>query len=685
MRVEGYLGDVVAGLPRFSGVVRELPTSQNGYMLRGTTWNHLLERQTTMRTETFIGTTRQLAQLASRTWQLTYADDFTTDLSGYTATTYLFNAGSPSGSGSWALVPATVSPEGLPAVKAHADAFNLSILLTNGTFPQSAWDDCLFEATIHFYADNSPSNTSGSRACGNVGIVVSAQDPQDFTYAMVGALASGPVSAPNFLTNSQQLHAEISSFSGTPPSQVQGPFFDSTGFVSRVTTSAGIDYRCQLQVQGRWDGSQYLWRVLVNGADMGVTTLGRFGRPAAGGKIGFFIYGGNVNGSGGPPGSTLPIAYVSNFTFRSKSNTWFQQGSFAPATKNLSGIVSRHSHLDLLTAAATIEGYVYRDTPGVGSDRLDWGAAVGADLSADVRFEEGVNLIDVELEPNMEGLATDVELASGATSDAASIHWLNIPAARRFGILSEQANSLRTGDFTSDVQFAKALSAFRGTPGLGKTLTVLRDVGTADRWRELDFVTVHAPRMGLPNARVQVLGYEFVEGEEIMTITADQFPISMQAPQERRAWSMVGALSEGITILTPSTFSSPFDASFGQPNSTIASSGGVVLTAPGPNSANVLHNYFVLNANGGFLLEGLLSFHIEGALSCQVFFVANGLTQNFTNIGLTNFGPGDYGPYDVTQDLVNNVGTFDVQLINSAGASGFCQSQVALYFPARAF
>jgi hypothetical protein len=215
---------------------------------------------------------------------------------------------------------------------------------------------------------------------------------------------------------------------------------------------------------------------------------------------------------------------------------------------------------------------------------------------------------------------------------------------------------------------------------------VLRDLRTADRWRELDTVTMHCPRVGLNNARVQVLGYIFVEGEGQMDLVGDQYPIGMLDPGQRHWWSTVAALSEGGNLLSVGTGGAPFDPTYGQPNLINASSGRVAITGIGGEC----DCFFRLANNDTFFLKCDFSFHIEGPVAMKIYLLIGNVALSTAALGNQVFGAGDYGPFSLLPDIQSAIlfgdfaGTAILQAVNTNGNSGFMSSQVDIYEPTRA-
>jgi hypothetical protein len=67
------------------------------------------------------------------------------------------------------------------------------------------------------------------------------------------------------------------------------------------------------------------------------------------------------------------------------------------------------------------------------------------------------------------------------------------------------------------------VSTNKGTPGASYTARVIRDPSTADRYRELDYVTINAPTLGINHKKMLVLARTFTEGSPEETLVLGQY------------------------------------------------------------------------------------------------------------------------------------------------------------------
>ena len=113
-----------------------------------------------------------------------------------------------------------------------------------------------------------------------------------------------------------------------------------------------------------------------------------------------------------------------------------------------------------------------------------------------------------------------------------SIIWPRIGAAGDM-VLTDTVADVSIPSFTLLARTAAALQAIKANPWLAKQISVVRDPQTADRWRELDYVTLHSPSLSIAAQKVLVLGYTFTEGLATQTIYLDQYTDAMALSAER--------------------------------------------------------------------------------------------------------------------------------------------------------
>jgi hypothetical protein len=199
--------------------------------------------------------------------------------------------------------------------------------------------------------------------------------------------------------------------------------------------------------------------------------------------------------------------------------------------------------LDTLHHSATLDGYVLRYTPqALGNTplpisgmlslgTLDYGptATVTSDLTDTVIFTEGYDLLSCEIEPNAELFTTTARVAGTPGGDSGgSVDWRNIAAIRKYGFLVETVMGVAFAGFPILALLGKAIVGKRTTlaSGTAKTITIIRTADNAERWRELDRISIKAPSLGLNNTTSTVVAYTFTEGSAEQTLTLDQYPLS---------------------------------------------------------------------------------------------------------------------------------------------------------------
>lgn len=499
-RIEGYLGAYQAGNPKVSGYITGLPIAENDYTIEATDSLWLAQRARTDRTLAFNGTTDTLLKNSLKAYGLIYGDDACNTFTGYT------------NNGTWG----ATTEEGLNVFQAGAGGDGL--LYTTSSYTNAQYADCVIDAMYHVSTPATPGNTAEG------GIIAAVTDANNL---VMGRVLMQCITATAFT-----ISAEIWT-------KVAGVYTQRSSIpILKGLTSNHL--RCQVRLFGVQSGANYTWRVTVNGFDVGCT----------------YTYAATPSGAVGlrslKTGSAVgEVAYATNLYFANKQSI-FAQGTITAGTKTLNQTFSRVPLLDLWNIAATAEGFQWRKNPKAGlyADTVDFGV-LGTDLTASVKFVEGDNLIDAQVSPNVEPLATEVELlAAPGVDNQGTITWHNITAMKKYGVIADSYQSQDVADFLGQRSLVQAVAAKRAAPGAAKTLKVLRDSSTADKWRELDSVEVTAPRLGLNHQSVLVLAYTLEEGSAEQEITCDQFPLGTLEHSFGRLIRSVDALSNATAGAT---------------------------------------------------------------------------------------------------------------------------------------
>jgi hypothetical protein len=189
--------------------------------------------------------------------------------------------------------------------------------------------------------------------------------------------------------------------------------------------------------------------------------------------------------------------------------------------------------LDVWSRLATREGFMWRYTPQpyvVGTRTLgtvDYEADPGTDRSNSIIFRQrDGNLLSLTLDDNADPYTASSEVAGLSTLDGGGIaYFTDIATLQSIGAYEDQLLAGTHSDFNSLSHAARNILSNKvkvGSTG-NKTATVLRDALTADKFRELDKVTLDWPALGINNASARVLVRQVAEGITTETLTLDQF------------------------------------------------------------------------------------------------------------------------------------------------------------------
>lgn len=243
-------------------------------------------------------------------------------------------------------------------------------------------------------------------------------------------------------------------------------------------------------------------------------------------------------------------AWFANLVGISGQQKTFAQGTYSSPGMLINNQLSNagQSYLDINVAAASAEGQYIRYTPSRLSTTTnidgrtayslgtwDYGVTPGTDRSASVVFIEGDNLIDASIEPNAEFFATKTRAVGVPLNDSGgTAEWINVISANTYGIWEDNTPIVGPTDWTLLRRAAATVIANKTNLNNAKTITVARDPQTADVWRELDYVTVHAPTIGLNHVKALVMAYDFTEGSQTQTLWLDQFAKGAYSMPARR-------------------------------------------------------------------------------------------------------------------------------------------------------
>lgn len=535
-RIEGYYGQPGAGNPRVTGIIREKPSTFNSFALKGIDSIGILLGTSTGRSEQFNGRTDQLFMYALQGYamQANSSDDF----SGVIATLWNNNGG-------WST---NANPNGLAAIKASNSGDG--VLSSKTSYANATYNNCYISGWFYLIC----ANTTGSVA--EAGCIAAYQDINNY---ILGRALMRQAFTQGSANSRYEVDAEIWIKSlGTWTLLVRK---------NNVVVTANNNAWLQVSLFGKQIGATYQWEVQINGSPSGclyqyqATPAGSTGYRSliTSNTMGPFTF--NAANSS---------CWVSNVTFVAKQNL-VNPGNIVQGTKSIMQTFSNTHSLDMVNLAAMTEGYSWRKNPGVGIDTIDFGPSVGTDYSSRVFFIEGDNLESrSSIDTNFDQPVTANRLfGSPGQDNAGYIEWVNIAAAKQYGLWIGTLSVDEASDFGAQQRLVQTITNLQAAPGSAKDLFVIRDEQTADVWRELDYVTVVSPRLGLNNQVVQVMSYTLEEGSPAQEIIGDQYPKSMIVSDLRRLRSLLDGLASGTASVSPSVSSSQggvvYDSRYGTP------------------------------------------------------------------------------------------------------------------------
>lgn len=489
LRIEGYTGPVGAGSPRFSGIITSFDKGYSSYEISGKSDLWQLAATITPPGFQFIGSIASSALFEDydTMHRMLWGDDFTNfSLSNYTV------------SGTWST--GTFSAFGTPALASvtPGNGVTTAYLMKTSFQPNVTYllsPPYWSEVTAQASSLNSTSQFGFRVSDGaNVSLLVLQQNATSPTYYDAKYYYNGTL----VTSKAQALQAPASGvFQMTLNCDLGTVNTDWSAFTVNGTV-------CLTQTP----------------AHNGITQVGLyFSQSTAGGQVQFANF-------------AVLDAFGGVFTVGQNSTG---SNYFSAAGQFLSGL----SHLDLMQQAMELEGWYYRLTPkqltgppfGPGATlhnnywgTLDMGPSIGSDLSSSVIFRGGKNLVGAVIEPNAEFFATAVRVGgtpSSTSGGQATIR--NIGKTSAYGVIEDNVPAIAAADFNTLYRNGQAVAANKLALNLAKSVTVLRDPETVDKFRELDYITVDEPLLGLNNYKARVLAYTYEEGSVTQDLTLDQY------------------------------------------------------------------------------------------------------------------------------------------------------------------
>ena len=492
-KIEGYIGNVAQGTPKFSGVITGLQKTATSFVIQGYDTLWWLKMSPFIPGETLVSTNTGDTILSSfkGTWEILRTDDFSggsTNLtSNYTQTPAAqWTATTDPNFGLSAIQCSTVSPSTRAFVIANATAtaaqWQISRTSAIGTIVAGTDTSDAGELCVVVESDSTGANCVFGRAIMRQTSATWAVDAEIWQN-VAGTL--------------------------TLKAQVQNIF---TGLLTKT-------FRCEVTMHGTLSaGATLLWTLLINGQSGTSWDSGAAGISSR--SPGFTHL---------PASAGSPTVYIDrlSWTYRNNTTPRFNAGSVTVGTRTLqqSVVGNNQAQLDMWVLAMGLDGFFIRKNPIGGSkgDTYDFAVSPGTDRSGQIRFVEGVNVENVEVTAASELYATDVRMTALPGGDSGgAVTWSRIGSAGDM-VLTDTVADVSTPSFTLLVLSAKYLQAIKVSPWAAKTLSVLRDPQTADQWRELDYVTLHYPSLNINNLKVLVLGYTWAEGSASQTVYLDQY------------------------------------------------------------------------------------------------------------------------------------------------------------------
>jgi len=528
LKVEGYNGDAVAGTPVLSGVITkmDLPLGAQ-WVLSGSDTLLWLQQSQLMPGEVLAAPGTgvlpthgyEIVEALSGTQEVIWDDDFTNwngGGSGHTSSDYTLSNFSFTSSDPVAGQPALTSTSLQPT-----DAYALTSTSWNKT-TQYAFST----VSIH-----------GSMVAGTAGVGATVSEASiillsDSTWqngvlllvALAGTATAGLFNVTATIYTKSSGTYTLRAGTNTILQNVRSPF--SFEVFASIYFNAG----------------RFEVRITINGQD--ANTLIQGVTVPASGRIGL-RFSASTGGS--------PAVYVNRIQFHGRNgpsigSAWgtprfplgtINTGSAASIASELSP--NQATHLDMMTLAASVDGFALRKNPGAGAnaDSLDYTASPGTDYSASVVFEEGVNIVaqgsTFQNIADLYGTDAKVNGVPG-TDSGGSVTWGRIGAAGDM-VLTDTSADVGPIGFAFLLLYAKAIQSRKAAPLVAVQLAVARTaelLKANNGWgpREWDTVQVHVPTYVIDHQSAMIVGYTISEASAVVTYYLTQFPESRlpQAP-----------------------------------------------------------------------------------------------------------------------------------------------------------
>lgn len=529
MRAEGYLGGKVTGTPRFSGIVTDMtPTLGAPWELSGIDSLWLLQQSQVLPGETILlnGVGTAFSTKAFTGCQTVILDDgFANWNSGDSANYHANNGG-------WSFTPGDPLFN-LPALQATADNANE---ITVASFTANPGQLSAATVTLH--------GVVAATGVGPIGVgILLKSDSTGLNATMLDFFLTETGGG----TQIYNVTVRIGTWSAGTYTQQVGV----SNYFTNVSATFPFELTAVLSQQptGPSGGQTGLVKVILNGQDKNVQ-WGGGGAPA--GLIG-------IRNANSPASGTC---YVNQLLVRGRTSgavgeagfgtNRFQGGSaFGSLTSPGQPTIGQgQSHLDVLQLAATFDAATIKKIPGAGVDGDFLVYVVGSqgnDFSNAITLREGINVIDqdtaVSSVPEM--LGTDVRFTAIPSGPSNNTDSGGLATWSRLGqpgdtVLVDSVADVGISGFTMMVNWARQIQARKVNPLQAVQVRVVRD----DDWigvhgnngfgyptwivgagpGEFDLVSVELPSLNVELQILQIVGYDFEEGEESMIVYFSQLP-----------------------------------------------------------------------------------------------------------------------------------------------------------------
>lgn len=518
LRVEGYVGPI-AGAPRYAGVITDVSIDSAGaFTLSGQSDVWIASKQKPFPGEVFTntpsGALNSLGRARSYVGENIVA--LTDQFNPYTSGNYLSDHLSFGlTAGTWS---GTTDDNGINSNVVTDSTGNAATLINKtGTAATGDSDHNQFvECTMRFNA----STVSDTTNSGKAGVLISSSNAN--SQDLIVAYATIKF---NSTTSQFDVDATIQTYVGG----VLGTNVSASNVLTNVNDPDGF-VPLQLQLLT----NRYQTAFSINGSVVLQTTNGTsYFSPSTGTLYPGLFYAVPATGSA-PAYFTNLIQGVRTNDSASHTTAPFITGTTGTSAHSIAWFsILPPTFLDAWGQVATLETWFWRYTPVAMSPGthptmgvVDFGLAPGTDRSTSIIFTEGGNLDSLIQQGNADTFASDSRYGGMATTDGNGVVTSrNIPAMNAYGWLSDNDMSLSVVGWSHLQRQGGLVAANKGAPGSSYVAKVLRDPQTADKWRELDYVTIHCPSIGVYNKKLLVLAYTFTEGTAEQEITLGQYGI----------------------------------------------------------------------------------------------------------------------------------------------------------------